>query len=168
MKGLAALFVAVALVPIAACAATDGEAASEPPGAAAVAGVTSADPLGLPAGVVAVRSGGAWTEGEAAGSYRVVVVNAGFEHVVSRVYVQWLEVDPDQRGERVRLTATFADINSLPMYSLDIAAFEAGEGGIDVTLSGYNSYSNEPERFVIQAREPGSALLLTAGATRGH
>ncbi len=44
----------------------------------------------VPPSVLSVRSGGYWEAAGESGVYRVVVVNAGFEHVTSRVFVEWL------------------------------------------------------------------------------
>lgn len=117
------------------------------------------DPIGLSAAITTVRTGGSWADGGSSGSYRVVIVDQGFEHVVSKVYIQWIEIQPEERTQHVLVTALFEKINSRPMYSLDITSFDSGDGVLEVHLSGYNAYSNEAQNFTIRAREPGSAFL---------
>jgi hypothetical protein len=43
----------------------------------------------------AVVSGGMWEKGESHGHFRVIVFSGGYEHVSSRVHLQWIEVNPD-------------------------------------------------------------------------
>ena len=45
--------------------------------------------------VVAVVSGGYWSAAGRTGTYRVVVANEGTEHVISRVFIEWLAESPE-------------------------------------------------------------------------
>src|SRR4051812_8088554 len=47
----------------------------------------------VPADVTSVESGGQWSSHGINGSYRVIVVNGGFEHVISHVFIEWIS-DP--------------------------------------------------------------------------
>ena len=47
--------------------------------------------------VVAVVEGGHWRQDGAEGSYRIIVVNQGFEHVSSRVVAEWKST-PNETG----------------------------------------------------------------------
>ena len=45
---------------------------------------------GVAPDVESVISGGYWEDGAQSGRYRVVLVNSGFEHVTSRLRVEWV------------------------------------------------------------------------------
>ena len=53
----------------------------------------------VPANIDNVQTGGYWSGNGDDGQYRVVVVNSGFEHVVSHVYVEWIETPKDSDTE---------------------------------------------------------------------
>lgn len=55
--------------------------------------------------VTAVSSGGAWAAGGEEGWYRVIIVTGGFEHVSSRLFVQWM-TGPSSPDESARVVAT--------------------------------------------------------------
>ena len=59
-------------------------------------GSVGAQHISVPAEVTSVSTAGRWQSGRIAGSYRVVVVRDGWEHIWSRVYVEWLQ-DPADR-----------------------------------------------------------------------
>jgi hypothetical protein len=51
------------------------------------------DVRNLPPHVHSVHSGGYFEQGNQDGFYRVVVMVGGFEHVIARLYVQWVSTD---------------------------------------------------------------------------
>ena len=53
------------------------------------------DVSALNADVVSVVSRGEWQAAGRSGFYRLVVVSGGYEHVTSRLYVQWVEMPRD-------------------------------------------------------------------------
>src|SRR5262245_371286 len=55
------------------------------------------DVRSLPPEVHSVHSGGFWKHGNQVGRYRIVVMVAGFEHLIARLYVQWISTDQDSR-----------------------------------------------------------------------
>lgn len=59
------------------------------PGVAAV--------VGLGAQIETVASGGYWEANGKEGSYRVIILLEGWEHLSNRVFLQWLEVDQEKR-----------------------------------------------------------------------
>ena len=72
--GRVSVAVAILLLASRAAASDDGEAA-----VAALTGI-----------VDSVVSAGRWQSGDGAGFFRVVVLRGGYEHVVNRLYLQWL------------------------------------------------------------------------------
>jgi hypothetical protein len=61
--------------------------------------------LSVPANVRSVATGGRWHDGKRDGQYRVVVVDDGYEHVWSRVYIQWV-ARPQDRNDTELIVAT--------------------------------------------------------------
>jgi hypothetical protein len=59
-----------------------------------------------------VHSGGFWEHREQEGFYRVVVMAGGFEHVIARLYVQWITTDQDTRDYKIVRTVNVSEFNS--------------------------------------------------------
>ena len=65
----------------------------------------AADALATPLSIHQVISGGYWSKSDDEGFYRVLVVAGGAEHVVHRLFLQWVKVPPDPEPyEMVRST----------------------------------------------------------------
>ncbi|CAG0943273.1 hypothetical protein BROC_02215 [Candidatus Brocadiaceae bacterium] len=116
--------------------------------------------VGITADVSLVKSGGTWTEGNTEGHYRVIISNRGFDHVVSKLYLQWLELDPEKGTYRIRATVGFAALNDIPVYNLELIGWTPHESRLRVDLDAYNSYSGEKSRFILDAATPGNATLI--------
>ncbi len=125
-----------------------------------VAEAVAADAVGVTADVSTVRTGGAWTEGEREGQYRLIITNRGFDHIVSKLYLQWLEQEPEEGVPKVRATVAFAAFNEMPVYNLDIAEWRPQTNRMRVELTAYNSYSGAKCRFIVEATAPGAATLI--------
>ena len=112
-------------------------------------------------GVYGVVSGGYWAAQERAGHYRVVVVNSGFEHVTSRVFVQWV-AGPLSASEAPTVIASVEP--ALP-FGQGIASLEAtlqplGTNRVKVLLTGV--VATQPQQqvnAVITATVPGQAAV---------
>jgi hypothetical protein len=124
-----------------------------------VAVAVAADAVGVAADVSTVRTGGAWSEGENQGQYRVIITDRGFDHIVSKLYLQWLEQEPEEGVPQVRATVAFAAFNEMPVYNLDIAEWKPQTNRLRVELTAYNSYSGAKCRFIVEAIAPGAATL---------
>ena len=69
------------------------------------------DVRSLPPHVRSVHSGGFWEHREQEGFYRVVVMSGGFEHVIARLYVQWITADQDTREYKIVRTVNVIEFN---------------------------------------------------------
>jgi hypothetical protein len=96
-----------------------------------------------------VVTGGSWQRGEQSGEYRIVVRNSGYEHVSSRVNVEWLEANPDS-GTFVRASRTLEAITD-GVYSIGLPKIEIVAGRSELILSGTHTYeySHRGWRFVL-------------------
>jgi len=111
------------------------------------AGAAPGAAIHVPAAVTSVTSGGYWSSQGRNGSYRAIVVNAGFEHVTSRVFVEWI-ADPRTSREESTVVASVEPV--LP-FGQGIASLEArikpiGSGTASLSISGV--VSSAPEQHV--------------------
>lgn len=116
--------------------------------------------VGVIADVFLVRSGGMWTEGDTEGHYKVIISNHGLDHIVSKLYLQWLELEPENGTFKIRKTVGFAALNDMPVYNLEVAGWTPQGSSLRVDLDAYNSYSGEKSHFILDAAAPGAATLI--------
>jgi hypothetical protein len=111
----------------------------------------------VPASVHSVTSGGYWEAKGRAGIYRVVVINQGYEHVTSRVLVQWLQ-EPSSPNEETKVVSSVEP--ELP-FGNDIASLSASleplaPGQVQVVISGVVSVDPSLKvNAVLLASKPG-------------
>lgn len=115
----------------------------------------------LPTAVATVRTVGWWSEAGQEGPYRIVITEHGFDKIVSRLYLQWLELVGETSGSRILTTVGFDQLNEVPMYQLEIAAIRELPDGLEVELVGSSLYTGEQQQFVFRAGPPGVAALQT-------
>lgn len=102
-----------------------------------------------------VSTGGQWAAGDRVGHIRVVVVNGGYEHVTSRVFVHWLDVDRE-KGARVVESRPVGEINDPGTWSVGQPVIShRGEVTI-VRLSATNPYDGRETEFVLSVKGPGA------------
>ena len=111
----------------------------------------------VPPSVSSVSSGGYWEYGGSSGTYRVVVVNSGYEHVTSRVFVEWLR-DASRGDEGPSVEAVVEPV--LPfgrdVASLDAAIQPVSSGKVRIVISGVRSVQPKNKvRVVLTATTPG-------------
>ncbi len=109
--------------------------------------------------LVAVVRGGEWTYAGRSGTYRLVVVSSGYEHVTSRLYVQWVE-DPAGRDTPPRIVAT-KNVLGASLFSLGVPVISRSQGRWQATVDGANSHSPSPGRgrWVVTLGPPGDARV---------
>lgn len=112
---------------------------------------------GVPPQVHSVASGGYWSSGRHSGVYRVIVVNEGFEHVASRVFVEWI-AEPTSPTEDPTVIAVVEP--SLP-FGAGVASLQAtlkplAPNRVRVALAGVVSAEpSQKVRAVVIATAPG-------------
>ena len=101
-----------------------------------------------------VTSGGAWERADERGEYRVLVYSAGFEHVISRVFVQWVRgPDASDRPSRVVSTQPIGPINDQPTWSVGQPTLKPqGPNAATVVLEMDNSHTEETAKRVCTVR----------------
>lgn len=111
----------------------------------------------LPPEIATVRTAGWWSAADRSGTIRIVITEHGFDQIVSRLYLQWLEVD--EAGARVIATLDFDELNEVPVRQLDLAAIRTSATGIEVELTASSLYTDDIEAYLLRAGAPGEATL---------
>jgi hypothetical protein len=91
--------------------------------------------------IESVTSGGYWQSTEHAGRYRVIVVNSGWEHIHSQVFLQWVSYGSREKGPSVLFSVPIQEINISPMWSVGVPEFLYDTQ--QIKLGATNSYTME-------------------------
>jgi len=93
------------------------------------------DSVVISTGVEHVVTGGYWKVEGHDGQLRAIVVNTGWEHVTSRLVVQWLEARADSHDIVVRQSLS---VDAIPpnQWSLGVPRFVMTAGGPYLRISG--------------------------------
>lgn len=142
------------LLLVGACAA-GGTGEERPAASNRAAGLVES----LPSAVATVRTAGWWSEAGREGPYRIVITEHGFDKIVSRLYLQWLELLGEASGLRVLTTVGFDQLNEVPLYQLEIVAIRELPDRLEVELEGSSLYTGEKRLFVLRAGPPAVASL---------
>ena len=94
-----------------------------------------ADAKAIPASVQSVQSGGYWQKGDQDGHYRVVVTSGGFEHVISRLFIQWIALDQDAREYKLNRTVEVKEIGIASTVTPAPKFTNAGNWTMSVVIS---------------------------------
>jgi hypothetical protein len=101
-----------------------------------------------------VVTAGYWKVDDRDGVYRAIVVNSGWEHVTSRLIVQWLESEPDSQDVVVR---TSLPVPTIPtnQWSLGVPHMIHRADTWYLRISGTNAYTLAQRHWVIRLGSPG-------------
>ena len=110
---------------------------------------------GVRPSVAFVVTGGAWHTKNERGRYRIVVEEGGWEHVTSRVYVEWLLEDEDERRIVLGTASLISELGA--KWSIGQPKVTPSKNGATVELPAANAF--EPDRpmrkFFIELGPPG-------------
>ena len=127
-------------------------------------GTASAQHVEVAPEVTSVATVGRWQNGGNSGSYRVVVVRDGWEHLWSRVYVEWLP-DPTEREAPTPTPVSVQELipPGIPQGAavLDASARGLSLGILEVTVRATSNMQVGAKRqtFVFRANQPGIVKL---------
>lgn len=88
---------------------------------------------------------------EKAGGFRIIVLNAGYEHVSSRVRLEWFEMGAEQRS--VISKSVWLDEFDNGMLLIGMPVWSPGKQAF--LLSATHSYSMQTYKFALTPLEPG-------------
>lgn len=108
--------------------------------------------------VAFVTTGNYWENSEISGIYRVLVINQGFEHVSSDVYIQWLQENVEK--------SSFVVLNSLLVKEVSNGQWSIGQPELQTCkknsiciINGTNPYTLEEKSWIIKLGDVGKYLL---------
>ena len=119
----------------------------------------------VPISVQSVMSGGYWKEGNRSGTYRVVIERLGWEHLWSRLFVEWV-TEPRGRDDPETVLAVIEP--TLPFVQgttlLDAKIRRLGVGRLEIVVDGIPNdlrITSKRARVVLEAGAPGQVKLLS-------
>ena len=115
------------------------------------------DSLTLDPTVTFVVSGGHWTAGGAEGAYRVVVRSGGFDHIVSELFVQWLQ-DPRSENDSATVRASVKVDSLSGVWSLGQPKFVCSSA-CHVEIAGTDAHTMEESRWELSLGAPGRVIV---------
>lgn len=124
-------------------------------GPAAAAGRAAPE---VPVQVSAVATGGEWTSPKGSGVLRVVIADEGFEHVHSRLWIEWLATS--ERGAPRRVAQVFVKELSNGMAVLRPGDPREMFQRDRIRLRATHTYSQDISDITIEAGSPGHYRLL--------
>ncbi len=68
-------------------------------------------------------SGGYWERGEQDGTFRVIILLEGWEHLSNRVFLQWVRCDGDNQSLIVEKTVPIKEINDAGNWRITVPRF---------------------------------------------
>lgn len=123
-------------------------------GPAAAAGRAAPE---VPVQVRAVATGGEWTSPKGSGVLRVVIADEGFEHVHSRLWIEWLATS--ERGAPRRVARVFVKELSNGMAVLRPGDPREVFQRDRIRLRATHTYSQDISDITIEAGTPGHYRL---------
>lgn len=110
--------------------------------------------------VTFVVTGGQWHRGDDAGEVRIIIASAGFEHVTSALYVQWVLVDPDSHKMHVIQTEGVKEF-AHGSWALTAPRINWHGENWNVTVDGADSRSESPRsaRWRLDIGPPGEVRV---------
>jgi hypothetical protein len=109
----------------------------------------------LPGEIAHVVTGGWWTDSaDADGRFRIVVVSGGWEHVSSRVYLDWLRADEDSLGLVLQTQVLVSEIEE-GVWVVGPPTLSCEGGRCEASLIGTNTYTQEKRGWRLELYGPG-------------
>ena len=123
----------------------------------------------VPSEIVSVSTVGRWHTESAKGSYRILTTRDGWEHVWSRVFVEWLP-DPVDRESKQRPIYVSEVIPPIAQGTAVLVAtarsVKSGEIVISVLATSNMEVGVKKERYVFRAGAPGVVEMLQPSGKR--
>jgi hypothetical protein len=132
---------------------------------AVLCGPVSAQHVSVAPEVTSIATVGRWHGKSATGSFRVVVVRDGWEHVWSRVYVEWLQ-DPVDRESPTRGPVNVQELIPPGIAQgtavLQATARSSKPGALEIIVRATSNMEagTKSQVFVYEAASPGVTRLI--------
>jgi len=97
-----------------------------------------------------VLATGYWTDKDKEGTFRVLISHHGYEHVDSRLYLQWLAHDVDTRTSRVAAHVPVKELNEPLRFHLQVRVEGQEINQLKLNVIATNSRSEKVRAFTIE------------------
>lgn len=115
----------------------------------------------VPLNIDSVNSGGYWEYGGKSGEYRVVVVSDGWEHVHSRVYLQWIAADENKHSFSLAATVPIDKINREAVWTAGAPKILFSKNRVNFSIPLTHTYSAENRSItIVPQAKPGVYKIL--------
>lgn len=117
----------------------------------------------IPVQVTSVVSGGYWQHGSESGTYRAVIVQEGWEHIWSRLYIEWIS-EPKSRNDEQKVIAQVEP--TLPIgqgtYVLAADSLRGSAGRALLSIRGWSNMraNAKPVQVRLQLGAPGEVKVI--------
>jgi hypothetical protein len=111
----------------------------------------------VPLSVETVETFGFWSEGKAEGSYRLVLLQKGYEHLSHRLIIQWIEISQEVgRVLAEQIEPNLGKATGSTGYAIAVTKIESSEsGGATVHLDLVHPISMARQSVALNLGEPG-------------
>ena len=129
-----------------------------------VPGLALTQPV-VPVEVASVVSGGTWERGAESGSFRVVIVNRGWEHVSSRLYIEWVLLSESREQKVIAQLEPQLPVGQLAhVLSAKILPRKSGRTEVLVSAESNMEVGSKPKHLLLRLGEPGRVEVVQSGA----
>jgi hypothetical protein len=111
--------------------------------------------IDVPSEVYEVRTLGSWRDGSRAGTYRVVMLRGGFDHLQTVVTIEWMEQRLDQGVPTVAAARQIELLDELGPITVSAVQQTTAPGRLNVSIHVRNMVSGEEGEVVAVAGRPG-------------
>jgi hypothetical protein len=107
----------------------------------------------VPASVAAVTSGGQWETKNERGRYRVIVEEGGWEHVISRVHIEWLAELSKEKKLAVVAAKMISELDGL--WTFGPVKIIPSKKGTLLELPATDPHDGHQRKFLVELGPPG-------------
>ena len=104
----------------------------------------------LPPEIEFVLATGYWSDKDREGNFRVLITQHGYEHVDSRLYLQWLAHDVDTRTSRVAANVPVKELNEPLRFHLQVQVKGQEINQLKLSVIATNSRTEQVKAFTIE------------------
>jgi len=115
---------------------------------------TGASEVGLPGNVYEVRTLGSWRDGDRAGTFRVVTLRGGFDHVRTIIVVQWMQQGIGEEAPEVVAERRVELLDDLGPIAVVAVREVAPSDGLHLRVRTKNQVSGEEGEVEVLAHAP--------------
>lgn len=107
----------------------------------------------VPTSVAWVASGGYWETKSERGRYRIIVEEGGWEHVKSRIHIEWIAERSKEKRLAVVAAATVSELGD--QWTFGSPKIVPSKTGVSLELPATDPHDGRQRKFVLELGAPG-------------